>query len=211
MTEESKNLKDNLDSIARQDKISAGSYDFNKWLFGGYEKSIITMIAGPAGSGKTNFCILASASQAKKGNKVIFVDTEGGFSIERIKQIVSSQEDLDKILNNILLLKPTNFIGEEKEALLIIFPKKFSIILVEQKLSSTATNMPFFSVPFLIIKVASIPRFGSRCASITKPEASVLLSAVKPSISAKIKIRESNSSTPVPIFAEMAANGTLPP
>jgi len=115
MTEESKNLKDNLDSIARQDKISAGSYDFNKWLFGGYEKSIITMIAGPAGSGKTNFCILASASQAKKGNKVIFVDTEGGFSIERIKQIVSSQEDLDKILNNILLLKPTNFEEQKKE------------------------------------------------------------------------------------------------
>ena len=73
------------------------------------------MIAGPAGSGKTNFCILASASQAKKGNKVIFVDTEGGFSIERIKQIVSSQEDLDKILNNILLLKPTNFEEQKKE------------------------------------------------------------------------------------------------
>ena len=96
-------------------KISAGSYDLNRWLHGGYEKDIITMIAGSPGSGKTNFCILASASQAKKGNKVIFVDTEGGFSIERIKQIVSSQEDLDKILNNILLLKPTNFEEQKKE------------------------------------------------------------------------------------------------
>jgi len=47
----------------------------------GYEKGIVTMIAGCPGSGKTNFVILASCSQAKKGNKVIFVDTEGGFQV----------------------------------------------------------------------------------------------------------------------------------
>jgi len=94
-------------------KISTGSYDFNKWLFGGYEKEIITMIAGPPGSGKTNFCILASCSQAKKGNKVIFVDTEGGFSIDRIKQIVG--ETYEDVLKNIFLLKPTNFEEQKKD------------------------------------------------------------------------------------------------
>jgi DNA repair protein RadB len=94
-------------------KISAGSYDLNKWLFGGYETDIITMIAGPAGSGKTNFVILTACSQAKKGNKVIFVDTEGGFSVDRVKQIIS--EDYEKLLENILLMKPTNF-DEQKNA-----------------------------------------------------------------------------------------------
>ena len=59
-------------------RISAGSYDLNTFLSGGYETDIITTIYGPAGSGKTNFCILASVSQAKKLNKVIFIDTEGG-------------------------------------------------------------------------------------------------------------------------------------
>ncbi|MEK6906686.1 MAG: DNA repair and recombination protein RadB [Nanoarchaeota archaeon] len=88
-------------------KISAGSYDLNKWLEGGYEKEIITMIAGPPGSGKTNFCMLVACSQAKKGNKVIFVDTEGGFSTERVKQIVG--EDYEAVLKNIFLLKPTSF------------------------------------------------------------------------------------------------------
>ena len=88
-------------------KISAGSFDLNKWLYGGYEKDIITMIAGPAGSGKTNFCILSACSQAKKGNKVIFVDTEGGFSAERVKQI--SGENYEDILKNIFLLNPTSF------------------------------------------------------------------------------------------------------
>ena len=88
-------------------KISTGSYDFNKWLYGGYEKDVITMIAGPPGSGKTNLCLLVSCSQAKKDNKVIFVDTEGGFSSERVEQMAG--EEYGKVLENILLLEPTNF------------------------------------------------------------------------------------------------------
>ena len=59
----------------KERKISAGSFDLNKFLFGGYEKDIITTIYGPGGSGKTNFCLLAAVSQAKKGNKVIYIDT----------------------------------------------------------------------------------------------------------------------------------------
>ena len=94
-------------------KISAGSYDLNKWLYGGYEKDIITMIAGPPGSGKTNFCLLAACSLARKGNKVLFIDTEGGFSVDRIKQIVG--ENYEDILKNILLLDPTSFEEQKKD------------------------------------------------------------------------------------------------
>jgi len=98
--------------MLRVEKISTGSYDFNKWLYGGYEKDIITMIAGPPGSGKTNLCILTACSQAKKGKKVIFIDTEGGFSTDRVRQIVVG--DYEDILKNILLLKPTNFEEQRK-------------------------------------------------------------------------------------------------
>jgi DNA repair protein RadB len=101
-------------------RISAGSFDLNKWLHGGYEKEIITMIAGPPGCGKTNFCILASCSQAKKGNRVIFVDTEAGFSVERVKQIVG--EEHERILGNILLLEPTSF-EEQKKCFLKLLNK----------------------------------------------------------------------------------------
>jgi len=93
-------------------KISTGSYDFNKWLYGGYEKGIITMIAGPPGSGKTNMAILVSCSQAKKRNKIIFVDTEGGFSSDRVKQIVGSS--FEDILKNILLVSPSSFEEQKK-------------------------------------------------------------------------------------------------
>jgi DNA repair protein RadB len=102
-------------------KISSGSYDLNRWLYGGYEKDVITMIAGPAGSGKTNFSILAACSQAKKGNKIIFIDTEGGFSVERVKQIVGS-ENFDDILKNIFVLKPVSF-DEQKKAFSILLSK----------------------------------------------------------------------------------------
>jgi len=94
------------------EKISAGSFDLNKWLYGGYEVGIITMIAGPPASGKTNFVLLAACSQAKKGNKVVFIDTEGGFSAERVRQIAG--EEHEKILGNILLLQPTDFQEQRK-------------------------------------------------------------------------------------------------
>ena len=100
------------------EKISTGSYDLNKWLYGGYEKDIITMIAGGPGSGKTNFAILTSCSQAKKGKNVIFVDTEGGFSVDRVRQIVGP-ECFEEVLTNTILLNPTNF-EEQKKAFSIL-------------------------------------------------------------------------------------------
>ncbi len=96
------------------DKVSAGTYDLNRWLYGGYEKDIITTLYGGAGTGKTNFCLLAAVSLAKKGEKVIFVDTEGGFSVERVNQLVNGS-GAENVLENILVLKPTNF-KEQKDA-----------------------------------------------------------------------------------------------
>lgn len=95
------------------EKISAGNYDLNVLLHGGYEPDSISMIYGPSGAGKTNFCLLVAISQAKKGNKVVFIDTEGGFSIERITQLAG--EETEKILPNISVLQPTSF-GEQQHA-----------------------------------------------------------------------------------------------
>ena len=113
-------------------RISAGSYDLNKWLYGGYEADIITTIYGPAGAGKTNFCLLAAVSQARKGNKVLFIDTEGGFSVERVKQLAGA--DSEEVLKRIILLKPTTFVEQKdafKELLKQITKEHFGLIVVD--------------------------------------------------------------------------------
>jgi DNA repair protein RadB len=97
------------------EKISAGDFELNKFLHGGYEKDIISTLYGPGGSGKTNICLLAAVSRASKGEKVIFIDTEGGFSSERVSQLVNKNKELlEKTLQNIFILKPTSFKEQEQ-------------------------------------------------------------------------------------------------
>jgi len=92
------------------DRISSGSKVMDDLLEGGFEKDTISIIYGPGGSGKTNLCLLAAIDCAKNGKKVVYVDTEGGFSVTRLKQISSD----DSILKNILILRPTTFDGQKK-------------------------------------------------------------------------------------------------
>ncbi len=92
----------------RNNRISTGNHDFDAWLNGGYEKEIITCFYGPFASGKTNFCLMATSNLLKEGKKVVYIDTEGGLSIERLKQIMKSFDSL-KNLKNLIIIKPTNF------------------------------------------------------------------------------------------------------
>ena len=124
-----------MEYSGNKEKISAGSYDLNTFLHGGYEKDIITMIGGPAGSGKTTFCELVAVSQAKKGKKVVYMDSEGGFSIERVKQLLDKDVgNLDFVLQHILLLKPTNFIEQKKyflQLLKYVKQKDIGVVIVD--------------------------------------------------------------------------------
>lgn len=80
-------------------KISSGAVFLDTLLEGGYDPDIVTTIFGPSGAGKTNLCLLAAVGIAQSGKKILFIDTEGGIAVERIKQIsVNYEEVLDKIL-----------------------------------------------------------------------------------------------------------------
>ncbi|MBU0470376.1 MAG: DNA repair and recombination protein RadB [Nanoarchaeota archaeon] len=94
------------------EKISTGAGFLDNMLGGGYDTDIITTIFGPSGVGKTNLCLLAAVKVAESGKKVIFIDTEGGIAVERIKQISQNYED---ILNKIAFLNPVNF-EEQKDS-----------------------------------------------------------------------------------------------
>ncbi len=91
-------------------KLSTGSKIIDSLLDGGLEPGIITTLFGPASSGKSNISMLAAINAAEQGKKVLFIDTEGSFSAERIKQLNKNYETL---LKNIVIANPTNF-AEQK-------------------------------------------------------------------------------------------------
>jgi len=78
-------------------KISTGSNELNKLLGGGIETQAITEAFGEFGSGKSQigFEIAVNAQlppeQGGLGGDVVFIDTEGTFRPERIKQIAEAK------------------------------------------------------------------------------------------------------------------------
>jgi DNA repair protein RadB len=109
-------------------KIPSGSIELDEWLNGGYDRDVISVFYGPAGSGKTNLCLIAAAEQAAIGKKVIFVDTEGGFSVDRLRQLANFD-----VMKNIILLKATTF-EEQRECfnkLLDLLNKNIGLIVID--------------------------------------------------------------------------------
>ena len=85
--------------------IKTGSKDLDE-LLKGYNKEI-TCIYGPSASGKTTMALMAAVELAKNNKKVVFIDTENGFNLDRISQIAGW--NYISILDKILLLKVTDF------------------------------------------------------------------------------------------------------
>ena len=54
-------------------------------LISGLDPKALISIYGAPGTGKTNLCLLAAADCIKKGGRVVYVDTEGGISVERFQ------------------------------------------------------------------------------------------------------------------------------
>ena len=95
--------------------LSTGSNALDELLGGGLRKGTITQFYGHYGSGKTNICLCSAYECIKDGKKALYIDTEGGLSFERLKQITG--DDFNWIIKNILLFEPSNF--EEQDDIII--------------------------------------------------------------------------------------------
>ncbi|MDD3986121.1 MAG: DNA repair and recombination protein RadB [Methanobacterium sp.] len=102
-----------LSDLNENGKIPTGS-PIDAIMGGGIEKGCLTQFYGPPGSGKTNIALQLLVGCAKNNYKAIFIDTEGGLSIDRVKQI--SKNQFDEFANNIIIFEPTSF-NEQIEVL----------------------------------------------------------------------------------------------
>lgn len=79
-------------------------------IIGELQKDTITTIYGPPGSGKSTLCFQYLLEVLRNKKKVIFIDTEGGFSIERITLLCDFSIDYE----DIIVFSPKSFEEQHK-------------------------------------------------------------------------------------------------
>lgn len=97
----------------------------------GIEAGALTTFYGGPGVGKTNICLLAALDCIRRGGKVIYMDSEGGFSVERLKQLCrAGKMQVDDVLGRIELLQPKSF-EEQKAAIKEAEKKNADLIILD--------------------------------------------------------------------------------
>ena len=80
-------------------------------IVGEISNNTITTIFGPPACGKTTLCLQFTNQVLKQKKKVLYIDTEGGFSCERFNQISGKDSNLD----GIFVLSPKSFEEQHKK------------------------------------------------------------------------------------------------
>jgi len=89
-----------------------------------YNKEI-TCIYGEGASGKTTLAKIAAIKFAK-GGKVVFIDSENGFNLERFKQLGG-----EKCLENIFILKPKNLEEQEIQIKNLLKIRDLKLVIID--------------------------------------------------------------------------------
>jgi len=97
-------------------------------LLNGLEAGAITNIYGGPGTGKTNCCLLAAVDCFRRNGLTLFIDTEGGFSPERLRQI--EPERWSDILNRIKLVQPKSF-QEQGKIIRNLGKNSFDFVIID--------------------------------------------------------------------------------
>ncbi|CAI1492946.1 DNA repair and recombination protein RadB [Thermococcus nautili] len=111
--------------------LSTGSRKLDELLGGGFAPGVLTQIYGPYATGKTT---LAVQTGILSGKKVAYVDTEGGFSPERLKQMAEARNlDPEETLSRFILFTPADFKEQRRiiGSLKKVVDDSFSLVVVD--------------------------------------------------------------------------------
>ncbi|WP_048152572.1 DNA repair and recombination protein RadB [Palaeococcus ferrophilus] len=111
--------------------LTTGSRNLDELLGGGIEEGVLTQVYGPFASGKTT---LALQVGLLSGGKVAYVDTEGGFSPERLAGMAENRGfDVEEALSRFLLFEPMSFSEQRRGVgrLKRVVDEHFSLVVVD--------------------------------------------------------------------------------
>lgn len=95
-----------------------------------FAKEGLNIIYGAEATGKTTLALMEVCEFLKKGKKIVFLDTENGFSVERLSQIFGSHFN-NKLLDRIFLATASNFEGQTKALKQIEKLENIDLIVVD--------------------------------------------------------------------------------
>jgi len=111
--------------------IPTGCISLDKLLGGGFPTESVSLIYGEAETGKTSLAVQCAVNCARRGNKSLFIDTDGTFSYERLSQI--AEYDYEKISPLLIIMRPTTFQEQSRaiDQLEKVVTNKFGLIVVD--------------------------------------------------------------------------------
>ena len=111
--------------------LTTGVKSLDELLGGGIAEGVLTQVYGSFATGKTT---LALQVGLLSGGKVAYVDTEGGFSPERLTQMASSRGlDPEEVLRRFILFTPSDFREQRRVigSLKKLVDRSFSLVVVD--------------------------------------------------------------------------------
>jgi len=110
--------------------LTTGVKSLDDILRGGFERGVLTQVYGPYATGKTT---LAMQVGILNEGYVAYVDTEGGFSPERLAEIAESRGIKEEVLERFILFTPDSFMEQLRIVgnLKKIVNRTFSLVVID--------------------------------------------------------------------------------